>query len=45
MGKLTPISYKQVYRNINGKDQPIVNFKFKIDRPVKDEIYSYFVND
>lgn len=45
IGKLTPFSYKQVYRNINGKDQPIVNFKFKIHTEVKDELYSYFVND
>ena len=45
IGKLTPITYKQVYRNINGKDQPIVNFKFKLESPVRDEIYSYFVND
>lgn len=45
IGKLTPVSYKQVYRNINGKDQPIVNFKFKIHPEVKDELYSYFVND
>ena len=45
IGKLTPITYKQVYRNINGKDQPIVNFKFKIENEVKDELYSYFVND
>ena len=45
IGKLTPVSYRQVYRNINGKDQPIVNFKFKIDHEVNDEIYSYFVDD
>ena len=45
IGKLTPLKYKQVYRNINGKDQPIVNFKFRIDHEVKDELYSYFVND
>lgn len=45
IGKLTPLSYKQVYRNINGKDQPIVNFKFRIENEVKDELYSYFVND
>ena len=45
IGKLTPLSYKQVFRNINGKDQPIVNFKFKIEDEVKDELYSYFVND
>ncbi len=45
IGKLTPLKYKQVYRNINGRDQPIVNFKFKIENEVKDELYSYFVND
>ena len=45
IGKVVPITYKQVYRNINGKDQPIVNFKFKIQNEVKDELYSYFVND
>ncbi|WP_407424070.1 DUF3427 domain-containing protein [Methanobrevibacter sp.] len=45
IGKLTPLSHRQVYRNINGKDQPIVNFRFKIDPEVKDELYSYFVND
>ncbi|WP_407394090.1 DEAD/DEAH box helicase [Methanobrevibacter sp.] len=45
IGRLTPLSYKQVYRTINGRDQPIVNFKFKIDSEVSDEIYSYFVND
>ena len=45
IGKLTPMSYKQMYRNIDGKDNPIVNFKFRIHDEVKDEIYSYFVND
>ncbi len=45
IGKLKPLTYRQVYRNINGKDHPIVNFKFKILNEVSDEIYSYFVND
>ncbi|MBR6993801.1 MAG: DEAD/DEAH box helicase [Methanobrevibacter sp.] len=45
IGQLTPITYKQVYRTINDKEQPIVNFKFKILQEVKDELYSYFVND
>ena len=43
--KLTPIKYKQLYRNIGGKDKPIVNFKFKIETQVKDEIYDYFTAD
>lgn len=45
IGKLTPMTYKQVYRTINDKEQPIVNFKFKIDTEVRDEIYSYFVDE
>ena len=45
IGRLTPLSYKQVYRDIDGKKQPIVNFKFEIDHEVKDEMYSYFVKD
>ena len=45
IGKLTPLSYRQVYRIINDKEQPIVNFRFKIEKEVKEEIYSYFVND
>ncbi|MDO5815220.1 MAG: DUF3427 domain-containing protein, partial [Methanobrevibacter sp.] len=45
IGQLTPLSYKQVYRTIGGKEQPIVNFKFEIGTEVKDEIYSYFIND
>ena len=45
IGKLTPVDYRQVYRTINDKEQPIVNFTFEIDTEVKDELYSYFVND
>ncbi len=45
IGKLTPTKYKQVYRTINEKKQPIVNFTFEINSQVKDELYSYFVND
>ena len=45
IGKLTPLKYKQLYRNIDGKDKPIVNFTFKINTPVKDELYDYFTRD
>jgi hypothetical protein len=45
IGKLTPLSHEQVFRTINDKEQPIVNFKFSIETEVKDEIYSYFVDD
>ena len=45
IGNLTPLNYRQVYRTIDGRKHPIVNFKFKISTEVKDELYSYFVND
>ena len=45
IGNLTPLNYRQVYRTIDGRKHPIVNFKFKINTEVKDELYSYFVND
>ena len=45
IGKLTPIDHKQLFRTINDKEQPIVNFTFEIETEVKDELYSYFVND
>ena len=36
---------KQVYRNIKGKNKPIVNFRYRLKTPVKDELYSYIVHD
>ena len=45
IGKLTPLTYRQMFREIDSKTQPIVNFKFKIDKDVADDMYSYFVND
>ena len=45
IGKLTPLSYRQEYRTIDDKEQPIVNFRFKIHDEVNDDIYSYFVKD
>lgn len=45
IGKLTPLGHNQLYREIDDKKQSIVNFKFKINTEVKDELYSYFVND
>ena len=45
IGNLTPLKHEQMYRAIDDKKQPIVNFKFQINTEVKDEIYSYFVKD
>ena len=44
IGKLSPISYKQLYRTIDGKENPIVNFKFKIDHTVDENLYNYFMD-
>ncbi len=46
IGQVMP--FDQIETTINndkGEELPIVNFKFKIDTEVKDELYSYFVND
>ena len=45
IGRMTPIEHRQLYRTINDKEQPIVNFTFELDPEVKDELYSYFTND
>lgn len=44
IGKLTPFDHKQLSRTIKGKENPIVNFKFKIDHPVDENIYNYFMD-
>lgn len=46
MGRVTPESYRQTtIKDNKGKDLPIVNFQMKLEDEVKDELYSYFVND
>ena len=46
MSELEPVGEPiQKFRNINEKNYPIVNFKYKLHTPVKDELYSYFIND
>lgn len=45
IGQLKPLDCSEVYREINGKSQPIVNFRFRIENEVKDELYNYFVQD
>ena len=44
IGKLSRIKHEQLYRNIDGKDNPIVNFKFKINPAVDENIYNYFMD-
>ena len=46
IGQVTPFDWLETtIKNNKGEDLPIVNFKFKILQEVKDELYSYFVND
>ncbi|MBQ6099850.1 MAG: DEAD/DEAH box helicase [Methanobrevibacter sp.] len=46
IGQVTPFDQiETTITNDKGKELPIVNFKFKINTEVKDELYSYFVND
>ena len=45
IGKLSPLGEpNQLYRTIDDKEQPIVNFKFKIDHTVDENIYNYFMD-
>ena len=46
IGEVKPVNQRETtIKNDKGKNLPIVNFKLKLSRPVKDELYSYFVND
>ena len=45
IGKLNPLGEPiQLYRTIDGKENPIVNFKFKIDHTVDENLYNYFMD-
>ena len=46
MGEVEPIGQRETTINDNrGNELPIVNFRLKLETPVKDELYSYFTND
>ena len=46
MGPVKPIGQEETtIKDNKGKTLPIVNFKLELDNSVKDELYSYFVND
>ena len=46
IGRVEPFDQiETTIKNDKGEELPIVNFKFKINTEVKDELYSYFVND
>ena len=46
MGQVTPFDWKETtIKDNKGNDLPIVNFKYKLQNEVKEEFYSYFVND
>ena len=46
MGQVTPYDWLETtIKDNKGNDLPIVNFKYELQNEVKDEFYSYFVND
>ena len=46
MGQVTPYDWLETtIKNDKGEDLSIVNFKYKLQNEVKEEFYSYFVND
>ena len=46
IGQVVPFHQEETtIKNDDGKELSIVNFKFHIENEVKDELYSYFVND
>ncbi|WP_082762194.1 DUF3427 domain-containing protein [Methanobrevibacter olleyae] len=45
IGKLSPLGEPiQLYRTIDGRENPIVNFKFKIEHSVDEKLYNYFMD-
>ena len=45
MGKAKPIGHVETTINDNtGKPWPIMNFRLKLDTPVREDIYEYLVN-
>jgi hypothetical protein len=46
MGEVEPVGQKETTINDDkGRELPIVNFTLRLETPVKDELYSYFVRD
>lgn len=46
LGQVKPFDQiETTIKGNNGDDLPIVNFKLELEDPVKNDLYSYFVND
>ena len=45
IGQVTPLDFTQTTIKDGDKDLPIVNIKYKLHIPVKDELYDYFEDD
>ena len=44
MGRVEPVTYEQkTILDDNGNELPIVNFKLRLETPVRDDYYDYFV--
>ena len=44
LGNVTPIDFKPVTMKKKGKDVPVVNIKFRMQTPVREDIYNYLIN-
>ena len=46
IGQLKPLNWKQTtIKNDKGKDLPIVNFRYKLNNPIKEDLYKYFTTE
>ena len=46
IGQLKPLNWKQTtIKNDKGKDLPIVNFRYKLNNPIKENLYKYFTTE
>lgn len=44
LGNVKPVDYNPVTMKKKGKDVPVVNIKFRMETPVREDIYNYLTN-
>ncbi|OWT33618.1 NgoFVII family restriction endonuclease [Methanobrevibacter sp. 87.7] len=46
IGQVKPIKWKETtIKNDKGQELPVVNFKYKLDNPIKEDLYNYFITE
>ncbi|MDD5959407.1 MAG: DUF3427 domain-containing protein, partial [Methanobrevibacter wolinii] len=46
IGQVKPVKWEQTtIKNDKGKELPIVNFKYKLNNPIKEDLYNYFTTE